>query len=580
MVTWVWAILGWIVANYFGFSFGEEGQELLRLAARGEYQTALDTFHSFSYRPTGAEQEAFVTTLLAIRATDVAAGVASVLFRENPDSVDTVYLHALAEIYAGREDAAIRVATDATKRLGQHPCLYTAVGLAMMSVESLQKAATTFQVALQQQAKPIVYAYLAEVLRLMGRTKDALGVFQRCFSEGCTEAEAYYLAGNAFYDDGQIDLALQHYEKAISHKPYYLDAHDVLNKVLWEHRKRDQFLESFNTASVAMPDFLELRLRQAHYRIVAGELKQAESGLEDCLATFGPEARTLSELATVKEQLDPSFDVLSLYKQAWDLNPHNTSAIKHYSQALIGKANYSHALEVLKARKPEDRFDQECLALEAVCNNHLNRTDAERLNDYEGLVQVFDLPAPSGHASLQAFNQLLLESLRPLHRSGVTPIEPTLVRGTQTQGNLFQTDSAAIKSLEESLRTLVSTYIGHVKKVSPGELRDRITERFDFTGAKSVHLSNGGFQKDRVQADGWFSAIYYVEVPEELDAVAKEGWLKFGDIAFDPGNQGPQHSIEPKPGRLAVFPSYMYHGTVPIAAGKSLTTIAVEVVPC
>lgn len=568
------------MTDYFGFDFSEEGRNLLRMAARGDLQTALKTFQGIAYHPGADEQAALVTTLIAIRAMDVAAALAQAFFRENPDSIDAAYLHSLAEIYAGRQDSAIRVASDATKRLGQHPRLHTAIGLAMMSVESLQNAATTFQAALQQQAEPIVYAYLAEVLRLMGRTNDALGVFQRCFAEGCTDAEAYYLAGNALHDDGQIDLALQHYEKAVSLKPWYLDAHDILNKTLWEYGKRDHFLESFNSASVAMPDLLELRLRQAHYRIVAGELKQAESGLEDCLATFGPEAGTLSELATVKEQLDPAFDVLSLFKQAWELDPHNISSIKRYGQALIGKAHYGRALEVLKARKPEDQFDQECLALQAVCNSHLDGADAKRLNDYEDLVRVFDLSAPSGHASLQAFNQLLLESLQPLHRSDITPIDPTLVRGTQTQGNLFQTNSAAIKSLKESLRDCVNTYIDQMKKIGPGELRNRVTDRIDFSGARSMQLSNGGFQKDHVQATGWISCIYYVEAPEELDFAAHEGWLKFGDIPFDPGNQGPQHGIEPKPGRLVVFPSYMYHGTVPIAAGKNLTTVTVEVMPC
>lgn len=576
---WVWVILGWIVADYFGFSFGEVGQELLRRAARGEHQTALETFHSHSYRPSGAEQDAFITTLLAIRATDVAVGVAHALFRENPDSVDAVYLHALAEVYAGREDTAIRIAGDATNRLGQHPRLHTVVGLAMMSVGSLQNAGSILQAALQQQAAPIVFAYLAEVLRLMGRTKDALGVFQRCFAAGCTDAEAYFLAGNTHYDDGQIDLAIQYYEKALAQKPWYMDAHDTLNKTLWEHGRRDRFLQSFDAASDALPDLLELRLRHAHYCIMAGKLDLAASTLEDCLTTFGPNARTLSELATVKEQLDTSFDVMSLYEQAWALDAHDIGMIKRFSQALISKGRYARAADVLNARSPEDQFDQECLGLLAVCNSHINTAEAARVNDYKGLVQIFDLPLPEGQTSLEVFNRTLLEALQPMHRSDIAPIDQTLVRGTQTHGNLFQTNDTTIKSLEESLKVCIRDYIDHLKQTGPGEFRDRITDGFDFSGAWSVQLSDGGFHNDHIHSAGWISSVYYVEVPNELDAETHEGWLKFGDVTFDPENKGPHRYIEPKPGRLVLFPSYMFHGTVPIAAGKRRTTVAFDVVP-
>ncbi len=579
MRVWVWAIPGLVVTEYFGFSFGEEGQKLLRLAARGNHQTALETFQTLSYRPMGEEQVAFVTTLLAIRATDVAVGVAHTLFRENPDSVDAAYLHALAEVYAGREDAAIRIAGDATNRLGQNPRLHTVVGLAMMSVGSLQNAGSILQAALQQQAAPIVFAYLAEVLRLMGRTKDALAVFQRCFAAGCTDAEAFFLAGNTHYDDGQIDLAIQYYDKALAQKPWYMDAHDTLNKTLWEHGQRDRFLQSFDVASNAVPDLLELKLRQAHYRIMAGKLELAANELENCLTTFGPNARTLAELATVKEQLDASFDVMSLYEQAWQLDARNIGVIKRFSQALISNAQYTRAADVLNGRNAEDQFDQECLGLLAVCNSHINTAEATRVNDYEGLVQVFDLPLPEGHASLETFNQTLLEALQPMHRSDIAPIDQTLVRGTQTHGNLFQTDNTTIKSLEESLKTCIHNYVNHLKQTGPGEFRDRITDGFDFSGAWSVQLSDGGFHNDHVHTAGWISSVYYVEVPDELDAETHEGWLKFGDVPFDPENTGPHRYIEPKPGRLVLFPSYMFHGTVPIAAGKRRTTIAFDVVP-
>ena len=40
-----------------------------------------------------------------------------------------------------------------------------------------------------------------------------------------------------------------------------------------------------------------------------------------------------------------------------------------------------------------------------------------------------------------------------------------------------------------------------------------------------------------------------------------------------------RRAIQPKPGRLVLFPSYMWHGTIPFHADAVRTTIAFDVVP-
>ena len=42
---------------------------------------------------------------------------------------------------------------------------------------------------------------------------------------------------------------------------------------------------------------------------------------------------------------------------------------------------------------------------------------------------------------------------------------------------------------------------------------------------------------------------------------------------------GPEHFVEPAAGMLVLFPSYMWHGTVPFATGAPRLTAAFDVVP-
>ena len=80
---------------------------------------------------------------------------------------------------------------------------------------------------------------------------------------------------------------------------------------------------------------------------------------------------------------------------------------------------------------------------------------------------------------------------------------------------------------------------------------------------------------------GWISSCYYVAVPDVVkDPAAQQGWIKFGEPSFEVALKTPiRRSIEPAAGRLVLFPSYMWHGTVPFHDAAARTTIAFDVVP-
>ena len=70
---------------------------------------------------------------------------------------------------------------------------------------------------------------------------------------------------------------------------------------------------------------------------------------------------------------------------------------------------------------------------------------------------------------------------------------------------------------------------------------------------------------------GWLSSALYVALPPDLGE-NQAGWLKIGEPQAQLGvDLPPLRTIEPKPGRLVLFPSTMWHGTRPFEAGERLT---------
>ena len=71
-----------------------------------------------------------------------------------------------------------------------------------------------------------------------------------------------------------------------------------------------------------------------------------------------------------------------------------------------------------------------------------------------------------------------------------------------------------------------------------------------------------------------------MDVPEGLaDDPDKKGWIKFGEPPFTVPGMGYEHIVAPKAGRLVLFPSYMWHGTVPISDNATRMTLPFDAVP-
>jgi uncharacterized protein (TIGR02466 family) len=151
-------------------------------------------------------------------------------------------------------------------------------------------------------------------------------------------------------------------------------------------------------------------------------------------------------------------------------------------------------------------------------------------------------------------------------------------RGSQTQEDLARAQSPVIRALFAALDAPIRA---HIAALGPGRdpLRARIGQDYRIAGAWSVLLGPGGFHTDHVHPQGWLSSAFYVALP---DAVAREpeGWLAFGRPGIPTSPPlAPFRRIRPEPGMLALFPSYLWHGTEPFADGAPRLTVAFDVVP-
>jgi hypothetical protein len=152
-------------------------------------------------------------------------------------------------------------------------------------------------------------------------------------------------------------------------------------------------------------------------------------------------------------------------------------------------------------------------------------------------------------------------------------------QGTQTEGNLFARTDPEIVRLREAMRRAVAGYAEHLPAPEAGHplLARRPRKRVRFAGSWSVRLGDAGFHQYHHHPQGWISSAFYVAAPEALGP--GEGQLLLGGAPLDLGlDLAPIQTVEPKPGRLVIFPSTMWHGTSPFAVGERMS-VAFDITP-
>ena len=185
------------------------------------------------------------------------------------------------------------------------------------------------------------------------------------------------------------------------------------------------------------------------------------------------------------------------------------------------------------------------------------------------LVSVVDLAA-----DLPDLDQLA-NLLRGLHLARGAHLDQSVRGGTQTDGPLLSRIEPEIEALRGAIARAVEH---HVAQLPPADerhptLRWRRDRRARFTGSWSVRLIGQGYHANHVHPQGWLSSALYVALPEEHERGGGEaGWLTLGAPQAGLGlDLALTRTIEPKPGRLVLFPSTMWHGTKPFTAGERLT---------
>ncbi len=478
---------------------------------------------------------------------------------------------------AGRADEAVSL-MEAMARAGHAgPELVMAHARALHAARRIDEAIAKLEPLLTAQPEPKgARKLLAEFLMETGRDARALDILPA----GSPDVDLAWARMRALVRTLQHDAAIEEGQRILDIQSGHADALQSRSQLLWMTGRADEIRSMFETSIQRDPQSEMLWLHYIKVLTQMAEMDEALVVADRATAELGQrpgieflKADALIEKGDGAAALAPAVFAARNAKN-------DTELLANEVRALLMTGKGDEAMPLILQARDAMPLSQFWIAMEATAARQTGDPAYERLMQYDKFVRPWQLDTPDGYESLDAFNAALLERLLELHSFQQHPLDQSLRLGSQTSVDIKHSDEAIFQAFFASLKKTIAKHIAWLPRDDTHPLLSRISGDFRLTGAWSVKLSPGGNHVSHVHPEGWISSAYYVHVPDAVAGAGdREGWINFGAPPFDvPGANEPEQFIEPAAGTLALFPSYMWHGTVPIRKGKRVT-IAFDVVP-
>jgi tetratricopeptide (TPR) repeat protein len=422
---------------------------------------------------------------------------------------------------------------------------------------------------------------LGVAVKMQDRFDEALRLFDAAQTKVPDLIMVDYNRGNTLQHLGRLEEAVACYRRAIGRNPLHMAAHRDLNALLYRLGRDAEFLRSYDEVASLYPEYGALPLAKGEFLFLKEDYDRAEEEFRRAVHLKPDDVMPHDGLGLILASKGEFDAAIAEHETAVDMEPDNVQAWRNFSRTLVRAGDAKKAIEAAERALAIEPEDQGSLAIWSVALRAQGDSRDEGLNDYENFVQVFELEPPEGYADMDAFNHDLNAYLDRLHRDKRECIDQTLRGGTQTLDNIFGKGHLLVERLRARIDEAVDAYIAKLGDDAAHPLLKRRRNAFKYSASWSSRLHDCGFHTNHVHPKGWISSAYYVALPDAVaDANAREGWLQFGAPDFEAGLKNPVRRIErPAPGKLVLFPSYMWHGTTPFRSQQSRPTIAFDVVP-
>ena len=381
---------------------------------------------------------------------------------------------------------------------------------------------------------------------------------------------------------------------------------EIFNLALQNHQKKNYqvAIDYYNEVLKVEPKHLDTYNNLGAVFHVLGDNKKAISYIEKVIEIDPKHVEANNNLGVVFQSLNEYQKAINCYEKAKVLKPDHTISLYNLGVALYSSKQYKKASEQFKLINFKDSksyllgclyelddkatFFQELDEItkqeetNAIIGSLSSRSEIKygikRSNPFcndplkyalnTNLIEQYD------------FKNIFVEPIKDILKEGTLPSrrQDLLTNGYQTTGSLFSLKNDSLEKIKNIIRLEVEKYKEHFKESKEGFIKNWPNSYEIY--AWLIAMKSGGKLSPHMHERGWLSGSIYINVPPKLKTDR-------GNLVACIDNQEPELEqnkeqrkvMDVVTGSLCLFPSSLYHYTIPFESEEERIVLAFDVIP-
>ena len=415
------------------------------------------------------------------------------------------------------------------------------------------------------------YNNLGYALGNIGRLDEAVASYHKSLAIKPDYSEAHNNLGNSLQDLGRLDEAVASYHNALAIKPHYAEAHYGLGVALNELGRMDEAVVSCQNALAIKSDYAEAHCNIGNASMGLDKLEEAVESFRMAVAINPNFAEARTNLGYVLQKLERFEDAISNYDRA--ALPKSRARTL---ECLYAQGRYEEFYLRLERFMEVENTNLGVAAISAFVSHQLGRENpypfCKAPLDFIRVGQV------SNHAeNTDKLIDVLVEELG--HRIAIwEPQGVTTRNGYQSRDNLFLEPYGGLVELDRIIKAEINSYYIAYKSASCSFI-ESWPSKISLNGW-FVRLLTGGHQTNHYHPGGWLSGVVYLKLPNKPKR--NEGSIEFGLCGLDYtilDSDYPRTLHRPEVGEIVMFPSSLFHKTLPFRTDDDRLSISFDLLP-
>jgi Flp pilus assembly protein TadD len=386
------------------------------------------------------------------------------------------------------------------------------------------------------------------------------------------------------HNAGRFAEAEQLYREILKRAPGHPAAATLLARLALRTGQLTEARTLLEIAVASAPDYMQAHVALGDCHDQASRPELARPAYRRALALMPEQAGALVALGNLAQQANDDHGASKLYRYALSVQPNSAPASNNLAAASLKLSDPSEALaatdQVLKTNPAHVR----ALAYRTVALRALGRNaEADWLIGFKDLIRSTNLDVSETYPNLTSFNVDLVQTLET-HPNLSSDWDPSkrAIRGGAIVPRLFEHETPVIITLERALRAMIDTIIADLPDDPTHPYLSRKPEAYDLDIWGNL-LRRSDHQSAHIHNLGWMSGVYYVAIPDaDGEEDPRAGWIEFNRPGYGIPNLAGEAGIEairPEAGMAILFPSYVWHGTIPFIGTGQRVSIAFDLHP-